>query len=463
MTNWFPDVAGRSGPVYRVIADALADDIQSGRLLPGARLPTHRDLAFHLKVTVGTITRAYAEAERRGLVGGEVGRGTFVLARGGGAPTRPAMWHPPAEPSAIDMSRCEPHTLGVDQALAETVAEVLADGRLTPLLNYAPHTGYPSHREAGAEWLTRYRVRTRPESVMVTVGAQNALAISLAAAARPGDVVVAERLSYYGIKGVTEILGMHLEGLPMDDEGLLPDAFEAACRRLAPKVLYTVPTLQNPTTAIQPPERRHALAEIALRYGVIVVEDDVFGFLVPDVLPIQTLAPEITLYIASLSKSVAAGLRVGFLVAPPSLMPRLEAASQAMTFASPALMAEIATRWVADGRADAFANAQRAEAQARQALARSILPRHLLAPATWGQHLWMTLPEPWRREEFVSTARRSGVAITGADTFMIGRTSAPHAIRLGLCMPLYREDVQRGLEILARILQGPAAGGHPIV
>src|SRR5688572_27668148 len=116
MTNWLPDLGKFSGPRYRAIADALAADITANRLPPGSRLPTHRDLAYHLKVTVGTVTRAYAEAERRGLIGGEVGRGTYV--KGGSPPSALDAWpeHQPAPagmPAVVNLSLCTPSVNGV--------------------------------------------------------------------------------------------------------------------------------------------------------------------------------------------------------------------------------------------------------------------------------------------------------------------------------------------------------------
>ncbi|HYD30424.1 MAG TPA: aminotransferase class I/II-fold pyridoxal phosphate-dependent enzyme, partial [Azospirillaceae bacterium] len=203
--------------------------------------------------------------------------------------------------------------------------------------------------------------------------------------------------------------------------------------------------------------------EIARQYGVTIVEDDAFGFLAPANRPIQTLAPDVTLYVCSLSKSIAAGLRVGYLVAPSHLVPRLEATIRALNYSFPPLMSEIASRWIQSGQADAFAAIQRDEAHARQALALEILPRLLIGGPPLGQHLWLNLPEPWRREDFVAEARERGVAVTGADAFTVGRASAPHAVRIGLCQPRSRDEVVRGLKALAAVLANPADGLRAIV
>ena len=237
------------------------------------------------------------------------------------------------------------------------------------LLEYPPHGGLPAHRAAGAEWLSRHQLSVGPENVLVTSGAQNGMAISISTVARPGDLILTERLTYFGMKALTSTLGLRLEGVAMDEDGLLPDAFEFRLPPVRPRALYTVPTLHNPTTAVMPLERRQRIIEIARQYDVTIIEDDVFGFLMPDAPPpIQTLAPDITLHISSMSKSIAPGLRIGYLVAPSRLMPRLEGTMRALNYAVPPLMSELASRWIEDGSADRFADAQRRECR--------ITPRH---------------------------------------------------------------------------------------
>ncbi|MBI1206936.1 MAG: aminotransferase class I/II-fold pyridoxal phosphate-dependent enzyme [Azospirillum sp.] len=465
MTSWLPQISDREGPRYRAIADALAEDVGHGRLGPGTRLPTHRDLAYQLGVTVGTITRAYAEAERRGLVGGEVGRGTFVRGAPEKAPATEPFWQPPSEPSVINLAVCLPHSPGVEQAIASAVASLAESGRLGNLLGYSPHGGLPAHRAAGAQWLARqHRAIGAPEQIVVTLGAQNAMAVAFAAIARAGDTIVTERLTYHGMKAVASTLGLQLEGVAIDEHGLIPEHFEQVCRRSAPRALYTVPTLHNPTAAISPVERRAEIVEIARHYDVTIVEDDVFGFLAPNAPPpIQTMAPDITVYLTSLSKSIAAGLRVGYLLAPLSVIPRVEAAMRALQYSAPPLLAELASRWILDGSADRFAQTQRTEALARQALARDLLPPATVGGDAAAQHLWLNLPEPWRREDFVHELRRRGVSVTGADAFVVGRVSAPHAVRLGLCMPRSREELAHGLGIIAATLDTHVGAGLMMV
>jgi len=465
MTKWHPDLTDFTNPLYRAIADALGRDIANGTLRPGDRLPTHRDLADRLNVTVGTVTRAYAEAERRGLVGGEVGRGTFVRDQRQAtrpdamATTQPIQEHAKNLPeAAVDLSICLPTMDGVEESLGQITAELHKEGVLSSLLGYGVAAGYPHHREAAAAWLNRQAgLRIDPDRVLLTVGAQNAMIAAMMSLTKSGDVIATEGLAYPGVKTAAAAFGLRLEAISLDRHGLDPDALETACRRLPIKLLYTVPNLQNPTTAIQTLERRQTIIAIAQRHGVTILEDDVFGFLVPDAPPaLQTLAPGQTVYISSLSKCVAPGLRIGFLVAPASLVQYLESALRTLQFAPPLLMTEIAHRLMATREADRFAENNRREARARQHMARECLPESLLFGNSVGHHLWLLLPTAWPRDRFVSATMNRGVAVTNADVFAMGEFLVPHAVRLALSTPPLRQAVKSGLQIIADILAQPA-------
>jgi DNA-binding transcriptional MocR family regulator len=463
MTRWMPDLGQHPGPRYRAIADAIAADLARGRLRPGTRLPTHRDLADSLGVTVGTVTRGYAEAARRGLLSGEVGRGTFLR----GAPLDPLAFPGGAVARGVlDLSVNHPPSLGADHgsALADTLAALARRGGLESLLGYPPDGGSAEHREAGARWVARARVGASADQVLVSNGSQHGMTAVLAALLRPGDLVVTEALTYPGMKALATLLHLRIQGLPIDAEGLRADAFEDACRSGAVRALYVVPTLHNPTSAIMGDARRREIARIAQAHGVTIVEDDVHGVL-PETAPapIFTHAPEITCYLTGLAKSVAPGLRIGYVVAPPALVTRLAAGIRATTWMAAPLMAEIASRWVMDGTAARLLDAKRAEATARQEIAARVLAHFRLDTHPQAYHLWLHLPDPWRSETFADEARRLGVAVTPAQAFLVGRGTAPHAVRVCLGPAPDRQTLEDGLRVLALLLEGPAEAGLLVV
>jgi DNA-binding transcriptional MocR family regulator len=452
--NWQPDLAQQRGPLYRAIADALASDIRAGRLPVGTRLPTHRDLAWNLKVTVGTVTRAYAEAERRGLISGEVGRGTYV--RPTSTVTDPALKGEPLGPDFVDLCLNRPQTGEEPALVAKGLREIAESPDLEALLQYQPHAGRAVDRTAGARWIARSGLKTSPAQVLVTQSGQNAVASVLSAVTQPGDTVAVESLTYPGVRSAASLLSLRLAPAAMDEQGLLPEAVAALCRGGSVKALYTLPSLHNPTATVLSLERRRALAEIARAHGIALVEDDVYGFLLKDgPPPLASLAPERSFYITSTSKSMAPGLRIGYVHGPEEAVDRVAAALRATIYMATPLMAALATRWIEDGTADRLVEQKRAEIVARQKLAREMLAGSRLTGHPAAPHLLLWLPEGWRAEAFEAAARREGVGVTAATAFWLGRSNPPNAVRLCLGTPVRRAEVVRGIERIASLLKRP--------
>lgn len=359
---WKPDLSRRTGPLYLAIADAMAAGIEGGELKAGDRLPPHRILAFDLGVTVGTVTRGYAEAERRGLTTGEVGRGTFI--RGADSKRNPPMFSILHDEDAgmVDLSLNYPVEGGQGARFARTAAEITSDAHVNLLLRYQPAAGNSRHRAAAAMLAAQAGLAIPPERVVVTCGAQHGMTVVFGSICRPGDVLLAEELTYPGIIAVARLWNLRLRGVAIDGEGLRPDAFEAACRKGDAKALYCVPTYQNPTSAVMGEPRRAEIAAIAREYGVTVVEDDVYGFLHENrPKPLATFLPETAFYISSTSKSMMPALRLGFVVCPEGQAEAIAETIRTTTWMANPLAAEVVTRWVADGTADVLADEHRAE------------------------------------------------------------------------------------------------------
>jgi DNA-binding transcriptional MocR family regulator len=325
MTIWSPRLPESDAPIYGRIADALERDVRSGMLIPGSQLPTHRELARELGITSVTVTRAYSEAARRGLVESSTGRGTFVR----------SVRRDAVVSEEIDLAT---NTVSIplpipSPGMLQRAASMLMNG------TYAVSVGTERHRAAGAAWLCQASSirKTDPSRVVVTAGTQHALFLALAATTKPGDTVFTEALTYHGVKSVASVLHLKLEPLPLDRYGLVPDALERAARGRVAKVLYTIPSLHNPTTIVMPEKRRREIAAVAEHYGLTIIEDDVSGFLLDKTPPsIASFAPDRTIFISGLGKAIGAAMRVGYLVAPDALLQRVQNALNAtVLFSSP--------------------------------------------------------------------------------------------------------------------------------
>ena len=460
MRNWNPDLASRTGPRYRAIAEAIAEDIDAGRLSPGSQLPPQRDLARSLGVTVGTITRAYSEAERRGLVRGEVGRGTFVragLEDSAGSFYQNHQHH--GEQSLIDLSMSIPSTVRRREErtlLEEGYRRLARYPDLPQLSGDQPPSGAPRFRRAGASFLGELGIEVEAEQVLVTCGAQHAMTAVFSTLTRPGDVVLTEEVTFPGMKGLANLLSLRLEGLPMDADGLLPDAFERACRDGDARILYTIPTLQNPTCSVMPEDRRREIAKIAQRHGVAVVEDEVYGHLLPEhPTPLAALAPEHGFLLSSTSKLVAPGVRIGFLAAPKSYVDRLGAAIWATASMAPHPMAALVADWIERGDIARFVAWRREESALRWQLAQDGFHGRDLAGHPCGFHVWLLLPEPWRAADFVMQAKRRGVSVTASEVFAAGRAEPVSAIRVSLTPVADIRKIEQALRILDDLLDEP--------
>lgn len=451
---WIPKIVKGTRPVYRAIADALAEDVLSGALRSGTRLPPQRTLADALGIDFTTVTRAYAEARKRGLVEGRAGQGTYVRASGLSSASVTLG-------GLVDMSMNLPPRF-TDARLGarmwRDIAALEETGGIELLLRYQEPGGTRADRNAGASWLSGRLGKVPPERVLVCPGAQGALLALLGSLAEPGDGVCAEALTYPGLLSVLAHLRLRPVGLPIDAQGLLPEAFRAACREHRPKVLYCNPTLHNPTTATLPLERRRALVKIARAHDVAIIEDDAYGALPKTpVAPLAALGPDVVYHVAGLAKCLAPALRIAYLVLPEGRAPdRLSGAIRATAAMASPLTAAVATRWIESGTASAILEAIRAESAARRVIAQRILPLAQTRIALEGFHAWLELPGGWPRAEFVARLRGAGIGAVSSDAFAI--SARPDAVRLGLGVPDSHEALAQALHAVAGLLaESPSA------
>jgi DNA-binding transcriptional MocR family regulator len=324
---------------------------------------------------------------------------------------------------------------------------------LVLLMRYQGFGGVATDKDAASVWLGRRGLVPQQDRVFIVPGAHPALLGILGLLARPGDVVLSEAITYPGVRSLAGQLGLSLVGLPMDNEGVDADAFAAACVRWSPKALYLNPTLLNPTTHTISEPRRSALAAVAQRFGVPIIEDDPYGLLPEHAPPaFAALAPELTWHIAGLAKCLGAGLRVAYVVVPDnrsgwSFATSLRAAT---VMASPVTVA-LATRWINDGTGDALLAAVRRESAERQILVQSLLKGQTYRSDPAGFHVWLSLPAPWTRSAFAGHMRTTGIGIVASDAFTTGETP-PEAVRVCLGGPADRAQVRDALEFMAHTL-----------
>ncbi|WP_288349757.1 PLP-dependent aminotransferase family protein [uncultured Thalassospira sp.] len=485
MTIWLPNLSEAGGPVYRQIAQAIREAVKDGSLKPGDRLPTHRDLAYHLGVTVGTITRSYREAERLGLVAGEVGRGTYVLDNiqseldmAATAPIpmaftnnlaqmgrKPAFAHGAADdsedtgPINFRMNCPLPPQEG---HIRQTLLEIAGTMPIDDMVSYKSEYGVAHQREALAHAAGRVGLDDNPERVLPTAGVQHGMTVSLLATVRPGDLVLCEELTYPNLRSLANLLQFRLRGVAMDDQGTLPEALENICRTQSPRAIYLMPTLHNPLCSTMDQQRRIEIAEILRKYDLTLIEDGIYHFLDPDAPPpLSCFAPERSIYLDGVSKSIGGGLRVGYIHAPGEMIGKLASAIRSTCWMVSTINLELVTRMIMDGSLAQYEAWHRNEAAQRLAVILGTLKGYDVRFHPTNYHIWLELPDHIDPGELVMNAANSGVLLTAAQQFSVGHV--PRGLRLCFGAERSAERLRRGVQIVDRLLKSSDFGNAAVI
>tara|TARA_R100000005_G_scaffold96391_1_gene82868 strand:+ start:1727 stop:3118 length:1392 start_codon:yes stop_codon:yes gene_type:complete len=455
MTKWIPKRETLDRPLHIGIANMLRNAISEGELPIGARLPPHRTLADVLGVSVHTVSKAYDELTRAGLIGGQVGRGTFVL-------DPPMLSGQPylmerTDQGVIDLSIARPLYDTLHASRMRRVLEGLtADIDMNVYLACRPNVGLEKHRQAGVKWLARCGLEVAAGNIVMTNGVCHGMATALSSVARPGDIVVTDNIAHHLIISLCSYLGLRLQGLGVDEQGVLPEAFEEACKHQDIKVFFTVPTLASPSVSLMSAERREVLVRIARQYDLLIIEDDVLGPLPEDrPPPLAALAPERTIYLTSFTKCLMPGLRTGYLVAPTPLLPAITGRLVVFSWMATPLVSEIASRWIDDGTAEELMLWQRQKIAERHAIVGEELAEFDWAGHPSALHFWLSLPGQWSAQSMVEHARAHGVAVAPPQPFMTAQSAPLNAVRIAVGGVPDPDRFRQGLVLIRELLKRP--------
>ncbi|PXW97450.1 GntR family transcriptional regulator [Sphaerotilus hippei] len=460
-SHWIHRLRSSQLPAYQLIPELIAEDLQQGRLAPRERLPPLRQLATTLQLNYTTVVRGFAQARERGLIASRPGMGSYVRGSFIGLPLRAGTG---AEMTMNLPPEIEDHP--AMQRLQERAAAVISGTPLHDLMRYQDFGGTARDRSLAAQWLAQWVPEATPERVLVAPGIHGVLLALTSLLVRPGQSLCVESMVYPGMKAIAAQLGVQLHPLAMDEQGLLPDEFEAACRSTPVAALYLCPNLHNPTTATLPMRRREQIADIALRYSIPLIEDDAYGMLPAAIPPtLADYAPGLTYYISGLSKWLGAGVRTAQVLAPSTAAhQRLAGALRATTvMASPFINAVVA-EWLEQGQAGEVLAAVRAECGWRSTLMRERLGRHGVRTQPNGFHAWLPLavPDDGRcvASDMAGALRTLGVAAVAGSAFSTDR-QPPEGLRLCLGGALTRNDCGRALQAvedaIERCRTGPSS------
>ncbi|MFS4580483.1 PLP-dependent aminotransferase family protein [Phaeobacter sp. C3_T13_0] len=418
-------------PRYLALADQIVATIENGKLMPGTRLPTHRAFAEQFGVALATATRTYGELERRGVVVGEAGRGTFV--RDLEIPVALGMQQTAAD-DLVDLVFNMPAAPGDADMLRDGLRRLASGGDIEVMLRYQPHGGRIHERRIIADWLGQAQGDTLgpvdPNQLLVTSGGQHGLAVVALGLLKRGDLVAVDPLTYPGFKSVAGLQGLDLLPVAGADGVMDPTALEGACKTRPLRAIYLMPTVHNPLGAVMDTQTRLRLVEVARTYDLLIIEDAAYAFLETDPPPsFHALAPERTVHIGGFSKSLATGLRLGYVLSGEAHNPRLIEAIRATTWNAPALISALVTGWISDGTLAQSEESRRTDGAMRQQLLTDAFGDILLLSHRNAGFAWVPLPTGLRAEPILARLQAQGLSVSGADAF--ATTSAvPQALRL---------------------------------
>lgn len=472
---------GHSRPLYLQVVEQMQERIRGGALAVGTRLPTIRALADELGLTRLTVHNAYAELQAQGWIESFVGRGTFVAMRPEvrRAPIMTAVMPPlpvrrhsilgeileySQQPGMISFAQAAPSpaTFPV-QEFNRAMQQVLAhDGRA--LFDYGCTRGERSLREQLAASLLDRSVEAPPEHLLVVGGAQQGIDLTLRSLLQPGDAVLVEEPTYLGMIERMDLQGLRLLGVPLDAEGIRLDALECLLQTQRPRLLYTVPTFHNPTGISMSLERRKGLLELAARYGLLILEDDIYGLLAfdaPALPPLKALdTTGLVIYLTSFSKVLMPGLRLGVLAATPPLLDALVAAKRLTDMHAPQLIQRAFAEYLSRGSFPAHVRAVRAVYRERRdvmvaALRRTMPPGTNFTIPAGGLSLWLQLPPGVRALDVYLEALDRGVACTPGEAFYADQPARGY-LRLSFASP-EPDAIRCGISILGNLLHEQVA------
>lgn len=458
-TIWSNLTAEGDGPKYLNLSRALRDGVRDGVYAEGAQVPTVRELAWALKITPGTVARAYQILTQEGILAATVGRGTFIAARKVRlGPTQPLYTEldPGVLQGRVDLRSPQLPEVGQGEAISQALTRMAKSVDMT-WLAYTRQNGEGPLRQAVCDWLVHRGLGPHgPDEVMLTHGGQSAVNLVLACCLR-GDrpVVLTEDLSFPGFRYAARLARAEVVGVEMDGEGVLPDALEAACRRYGPQVLCLTPDTQNPTTARMSEGRRMDIVRIARRYDLQIIEDDCYAPAMPDLPALRAMAPERVWFIGSVSKTVSAALRFGYVICPQGMgqAGRLTAQHAFFALSQPvyALMLDL----LQSGAAAEIRQRTQLELSERLQMVVNRIGAFDLAWQPGMPFAWLTLPQGWRASTFTRMAEDEGVLVRPADQFALVHGRAPNAVRLAVVGDIPRSQLDIGLAALAGLLPRP--------
>lgn len=416
---------------------------------PGDKLPPQRELADFLDINLSTVTRAFKLCEQKGLISGQTGRGTYISSD---VHVSSKLLSCESDNNCIDMGAAFP-IYDQNKYVIDFMKKLLKKTDIHNLLKYTDSCGLLSHRITAQKFLRNFNIKASPENIMISSGSQNALAIILISLFNSGDKIATDPLTYPALKTLANSLGIILIPIPLLNDRIDMNAFDSLCKNENIDGLYLIPELNNPTTYSMSLDEKNSIAKIVKENNLILIEDGMYSFVSSkDSIPISTLIPNQSLYICSVSKSICAGLRIGFMVIPNKFKKAVEDGIYNVNLVTSSFNAEVICQIIESGLAYKILEERKEMTLKRNKVVDEILFDKRILGNKYSPFRWLMLPENIDSQLFENLARTQGVSVYCASRFAVGNSNFPSAVRISVCAPKNIEDLKKGLYILKSLL-----------
>lgn len=450
--SWKPDKKALKRPFYKSLASLLEQDITNGFLAPGTKLPPQRELADFLDLNFTTITRSYKICEVKGLIYAVTGSGTFVAPNA----TRSITISVDKTANSIDLGFVASFEQTND-IVSETIQKTVNKSYLEQLLNYNDPTGIPHQKTAALNWMESFGIHADQEHMAIVSGAQNALAVALAALFEPGNRIATDLYTYSNFIELAKMFHIKLVPIPGDQFGMLPDELEKQCCQININGIFLMPSCNNPTTIMMSDIRKQEIAAVIRKHRLILIEDDIHAFLTAGIIPdyrqpMYHLLPEQCVYICGTSKSICSGLRVAYMVYGDALRDKISQAIFNINVKTSSFDAEVITELILSGKAHEIVSQKKQLAQTANDIYSEYFPSRKNVGHPLSLYRWLPIQGHNDALQLETDLKKRGIRVFHSNRFQSGQTTPDMHLRIALSSTNSFDELKLGLDILKQYL-----------
>ena len=465
-TIWLPNIENAEGPKYKALATAIRQAIQNNELAARQKLPPVRDMAWDLKITPGTVARAYSILTDEGTLEAAVGRGTFVAAKKLRASKDTRAQQIPEEtikpilheerPDIVRLTSPQLPDVGQVNLIQTLMAKVSANPQ-SGIMHYPNRERFKPARRAVMRWLQGTPLGAiDQEDIVLSHGGQNGVSLALQSILKGAEpVILVEELSYPGFRRAADLLRAKVISIPMDAQGMIPEAIAEIAKRENVQAICTSPEVHNPTGLFTPVARREDIVEVARAHDIQIIEDDCYRMGASRAPSYRMLAPERGWYVSSISKTLTPALRIGFVVAPKPSVSLLRRSAEHGFFGLATPLADLAEILLIDPRALTCAREVRKVFNKYVHTCVNHLGSYELSWQEDVPFVWLKLPEGWRTSAFCQAAEAAKVQIRPAEEFAGRDARAKHAVRIAINAQIAMDHFEAAIMRLRDLLDNP--------